>query len=339
MLYQYANGLTSVILRLKIRDATSILDAGLTGLTSASAGLIISTICDNELAATVYTQAGGTIEAVTTIGTYAAPTATKCRFKLVDNTNHPGLYELQFADARFAVTNAKELQITITGPAALNLCQEDYKVQLAPAPADVKLWLASAPNALIAGRVDANVQATAAALTFNLTGNITGNLSGSVGSVTGAVGSVTGAVGSVTGNVGGNVVGSVGSVVGAVGSVTGNVGGNVVGSVGSVIGSVGSVVAAVAILSGIKRNTALPDFEFLMTDAVTHNPVTGKAVTVTRSINNGAFAAGTLSAVTEISNGIYSVDFAAGDLNGIVITLRATAAGCDDLFVTIVPDP
>ena len=48
------------------------------------------------------------------------------------------------------------------------------------------------PAALIAGRMDSNVQATAAALTFNLTGNVTGNLSGSVGSVTGNVGGISG---------------------------------------------------------------------------------------------------------------------------------------------------
>jgi hypothetical protein len=102
------------------------------------------------------------------------------------------------------------------------------------------------PAALVSGRMDSNVQATAASLTFNLTGSITGNLSGSVGSVTGAVGSVTGAVGSVTGNVGGNVNGSVASVVGAVGSVTGNVG----GSVASVVGAVGSVTGAVGSVTG-----------------------------------------------------------------------------------------
>lgn len=66
------------------------------------------------------------------------------------------------------------------------------------------------PAALVSGRMDSNVQATAAALTFDLTGSV----SGSVGSVTGAVGSVTGAVGSVTGDVGGNVTGSVGSISG-----------------------------------------------------------------------------------------------------------------------------
>ena len=146
--------------------------------------------------------------------------------------------------------------------------------------------------------------------TMDIVGNITGNLSGSVGSVTGAVGSVTGAVGSVTGNVGGNVT-----------------------------GSVGSVVAAVSITSNIKKNQALNRFEFMMTDSTTHAPATGKTVTVTRSIDGGAFAAGTLSAVTEVSNGIYYVDFGAGDLNGNVITLRATAATSDDTFVTITTQP
>ena len=165
--------------------------------------------------------------------------------------------------------------------------------------------------------------------TFNVTGNITGNLSGSVGSVTGAVGSVTGAVGSVTGNVGGNVSGSVGSVVGAVGSVTGNVGGNV-------SGSVGSVVAAVAITSNIKQNQALSGFTFLMTDDTNHAPMTGATVAVTRSIDGGAFGAGTLSAVSEVGNGVYSVNFGAADLNGKTIILRATATGADDTFERIV---
>lgn len=90
---------------------------------------------------------------------------------------------------------------------------------------------------------------------------------------------------------------------------------------------------------GIRKNHALAKFEFLMTDSTNHNPVTGLTVSVTRSIDGGAFAAGTLSAVTEIANGIYSVDFGAGDLNGTVVTLRCTAATADDLFVTIHTDP
>ena len=119
------------------------------------------------------------------------------------------------------------------------------------------------------------------------------------------------------------------AVTGAVGSVTGNVGGNVAGSVGS-------VTAAVAITSNIKQNQALAKFEFLMTDSTNHAPATGLTVTVTRSIDGGTFAAGTLSAVTEVGNGVYYVDFGAGDLNGKVITLQATAAASDTTFERIV---
>lgn len=91
--------------------------------------------------------------------------------------------------------------------------------------------------------------------------------------------------------------------------------------------------------SGIRKNVALAKFEFLMTDSTNHNPVTGLTVTATRSIDGAAFGAGTLSAVTELSNGIYFLDFAAGDLNGRVVTLRLAATGADDLFVTLVTDP
>jgi hypothetical protein len=130
----------------------------------------------------------------------------------------------------------------------------------------------------------------------------------------------------------------VASVTGAVGSVTGAVG-SVTGAVGSVTGAVGSVTAAVATTSNVKKNQALSNFQFLMTDSTNHAPATGKTVTVTRGIDNGSQASGTLSAVTEISNGLYRVDFGSGDLNGNVITLRATASGCDDTFERIVTQP
>lgn len=112
---QFKNGQTSVILRVFLQDTSSTTGAGKTGLTSASAGLIISTIADNEATATTYTQAGSTIETITTLGTFAAPTATKCRFKEIDATNFPGAYEIQIADARWAVSSAKSLLVSILG--------------------------------------------------------------------------------------------------------------------------------------------------------------------------------------------------------------------------------
>lgn len=89
-------------------------------------------------------------------------------------------------------------------------------------------------------------------------------------------------------------------------------------------------------ISNVKKNTALAGFTFIMTDSTNHAPATGKTVTVTRSIGGASFASGTLSGVTEVSNGLYSVDFASGDLNGNCVVLRATASGCDDRFERVI---
>lgn len=93
------------------------------------------------------------------------------------------------------------------------------------------------------------------------------------------------------------------------------------------------------ITSIIKKNTSLSNYHFLMTDSTTHNPVAGKTVTATRVIDNGTFGAGTLSTVTEISGGMYRIDLPAADLNGNVVTLKFSASGCDDLFVTLTLEP
>lgn len=166
MLISVVQSVTSLIVRIKIYSQATAYPSGLTGLTSASAGLIIGTIADNEATTTAYTVAGSTIESISTLGTYAAPTATKCRFKEADATNHPGVYELQFANARYA-TGGKYLLISIAGTTT-NLVQSDAIIQL---------------------------------VTFDPYS--TTNAVGTATSVTGSVGSVTGAVGSVTGNVGG----------------------------------------------------------------------------------------------------------------------------------------
>ena len=36
---------------------------------------------------------------------------------------------------------------------------------------------------------------------------------------------------------------------------------------------------------------------------------------------------------------MYYIDLSAADLNGNVVTLRATATGCDDLFMTLILEP
>lgn len=129
---------TSNLIKFVLKHATT--GVGLTGISSASSGLIISTIADNEAAATTYTVAGSTIETIAALGTFAAPTATKCRFKEVDAANHPGLYEFQFADARFSVASAKRLVISVSG--VTDLLDSDYEIQL-DADVNVSAWSAT----------------------------------------------------------------------------------------------------------------------------------------------------------------------------------------------------
>jgi hypothetical protein len=138
----------SRIIRIKILDSSSGTGAGKTGLSNASTGLIISTIASPEATPTVYTVAGSTIETIATLGTYAAPTATKCRFKEVDATNHPGLYEIQLANARYAIAGQKGLVITISG--AAGMVQADLHVLFTAfdlQDADPKVDIIDAPNA------------------------------------------------------------------------------------------------------------------------------------------------------------------------------------------------
>lgn len=137
--FHRANGATSVLLRVNIQDTASVTGAGKTGLTEASAGMIIGTIADVEATTTRYRASSSEVETIATLGTYAAPTSGKCRFREVDAVNHPGLYELQLADARFAVANAKLLIVTISG--AAGAAQVHAEVQQDPVPADVVRWL------------------------------------------------------------------------------------------------------------------------------------------------------------------------------------------------------
>lgn len=109
------NGQTSNVIRFTILDSTVTTYAGKTGLAFNTSGIVIGTIADGEATAVAYTTAGSTTETITTLGTFAAPTATKARFKEVDATNLPGTYELQLADARFAVAGAKYLDICVSG--------------------------------------------------------------------------------------------------------------------------------------------------------------------------------------------------------------------------------
>jgi hypothetical protein len=107
--------------------------------------LIISTIADLEAAATTYTSAATNVETITTLGTFAAPTASKCRFREVDATNFPGVYEIHIADARFAVANTTQLLISIqcTGVAPVYV---EYQLIAVDLMDTVRFGLTAIPN-------------------------------------------------------------------------------------------------------------------------------------------------------------------------------------------------
>jgi len=128
MLIDYKRGQGSITFTVKILDSSATTGAGLTGLTFESAGLIIAARADNEETTTTYTQAAGHIQTIAKLGEYAAPDADNCRFKQLDSTNHPGVYEIQLADARFAVTSAKSLLVSISG--ATNCAETDCVIPL-----------------------------------------------------------------------------------------------------------------------------------------------------------------------------------------------------------------
>lgn len=213
-------------------------------------------------------------------------------------------------------------------------------------------------NATISSRASpTNITAGTITTVTNLTnaptaGDFTAAMKTSIGTAVAAS-----AVASVTGNVGGNVTGSVGSVVGAVGSVTGAVGSvtgltasNLDATVSSRLASAGytapdntSITAIKAktdnLPSGIQKNTALNNFEFLMVLTSDHYTAgTGLTITAQRSLDGAAFSACANSA-TEVSNGVYKINLAAGDLNANIVTLLFTATGADARVITLATEP
>lgn len=154
-LISFKRGQGSIVLRVKILDSTVLSGAGKTGLTHASAGLIVSTIADNEATATAYTQAAGNLETITTLGTFAAPTSGKARFKEVDATNHPGIYEIQIADARFAVSSSRFLTISIIG--AAGVAETDVVIPLTAVDPYGAAFLTTGEHTAIANEVETQI--------------------------------------------------------------------------------------------------------------------------------------------------------------------------------------
>jgi hypothetical protein len=327
----------SNILRIKLRHSTT--QQGLTGLASDTSGLIISTICDNEAVAVAYTATAETIETIATLGTFATPTATKCRFKEVDATNHPGVYELQLANARFAVASSKILQIAILG--AANLLECDYNIELVgydPIAGTIRLadGVHGGAASVITFKklVGANSDAGESVIDLAATG--TGN---SHGIKVNATNGKALALGS-TNNDGVSI--DSGAAKGLnINGATADIDADILGDItGDLSGAVGSVTGSVTIAAGqlfVKKNTQLANFTFPIFAASDHvTPLTGVTVTATRSIDGGAFAP-CANAVSEIgSSGVYKITLAAADLNGTNIILQFTGEDADPTIIGLI---
>jgi hypothetical protein len=125
---------TNVVLRIKLMNRKSMEGDGLTGVSNTSTGLIISTIKINESTPVTYQSSDSTIDSITTLGVYQVPTAGHCRFRELDPTNNPGIYEVQFENSRFQ--NTDSFLLSLSG--AYHLAEFDGVVQCKNLAADME---------------------------------------------------------------------------------------------------------------------------------------------------------------------------------------------------------
>jgi len=87
--------------------------------------------------------------------------------------------------------------------------------------------------------------------------------------------------------------------------------------------------------SGLPKNVALANFEFLMVLSSDHITVaTGKTLTEEISKDGGAFAACTNNSA-EVGSGVYKISLTQAEMNADVIVLKFTETNCDQRTVTI----
>lgn len=91
------------------------------------------------------------------------------------------------------------------------------------------------------------------------------------------------------------------------------------------------------IADNIQQNTALNGFTFLMVTTA-GAPATGLTVTAQRSLGGAGFSP-CANTVSEVGNGVYTINLASTDLNSATVMLRFTATGAADLDLTLITTP
>lgn len=94
---------------------------------------------------------------------------------------------------------------------------------------------------------------------------------------------------------------------------------------------------SVKIQAPIKKNSALSNFPFQMTDT-SGALLTGLTITSQVSIDGGSFGA-TVNTATEVAYGWYVINLVAADMNGNVIKLRFSSGSAADTDVTLFTQP
>lgn len=298
-------GSASNIFEIFIQNSGSTVGAGLTGLVFNAASLVAYYKRDVGTVATSITLAN-----VTTIGTFA-----NNGLREVDSANMPGVYEFDPPNAAFN-SGAKSVVFMLKG--ATNMAPVVLEVELTGTDNQnaTTFGLSALPNAASASAGGLPTVGTGASqIDVDSSGRV------NIGKWLGTI--VTAATAGIPDVNAKNVANA---------AVNNLISGRVDTSVGAIAAG---VTVTLANVQGVKKNTALANFKFVMFDS-SGNPKTGIAtVNCYRTIDGGTEAATATATATEISAGMYRVNLAAADLNGDEIMFRAAGSGANDTFIKI----
>lgn len=190
---------------------------------------------------------------------------------------------------------------TITFAPALSgsgITTENYVI-LPGAGVDIRLWAGSTPSALIAGRVDSNIQAAAAGV---ITATVAPNLDAAVSTR------------ATQAQILSDATPFAGASIAAVKTKTD------------------------LIKQAVQKNTSFAGFHVFMTNTANEG-VEGLAVSGFRLRTGDTLFAALDNPVTELDAGLYKVDLTANDLNGNEVTLGFTATGAVTREITLTLKP
>lgn len=88
----------------------------------------------------------------------------------------------------------------------------------------------------------------------------------------------------------------------------------------------------------IRKNTAIPDFKFIMLDAVTGNPTAEASVTASRKLDDDATWSSMVGTKLNNGDGAYSIDINAVDTDCGAGVWKFTAPGAKTTFITFVTE-